>query len=295
MIGFVLLNYLAYKETLSCVESISRLEGEKVIAIVDNCSPNESYQTLCAAYAGMPGIHVLQSGGNLGFAVGNNVGYAFLREHYTCDFIVVMNSDMEITDTLFLKKIEEIYRETPFDVLGPDIYSTRDHRHQNPEAKKNYTYRELKKIRRRLTFKNALPFAFYLKWWLRGRQKKKAAEPKPDSDYRNPAEQVILHGSCYIFSAPFIKKEAHCFYEKTFMYFESYILAYQCGIKGYVMRYSPKLGLLHHEDVSTDMAYKKAYKKSVFTVKCLRQSCNVFIQLMKADRKEKRKHVASHE
>ena len=53
-IGIVILNYLAYKITMKTVDSFMKqdpVSNEIKIIIVDNCSPNESYEKLCETYA----------------------------------------------------------------------------------------------------------------------------------------------------------------------------------------------------------------------------------------------------
>lgn len=284
MIGFVLLNYVVYDQTINCIASIKKLEGEKHIVVIDNYSPNESFDKLFNLYKEDNEITIIKNNINDGFARGNNLGYKYLRIHYNCDFIVVMNNDMEIKQFDFIKKIYEIYHCNRFDILGPDIYSVRDDRHQNPENVRNYSYKELLIVRRKLILKKILSFLFYLKA-LKNKFLKPKIKKKNDSNYKEEKYNVVLHGSCYIFSKQFIQNEINCFYDKTFMYFESYILHYLAQKKNYKILYSPILQVYHFEDATTDKIYNTSYKKAIFGNKCLLDSCNKFIELMKENMK----------
>ena len=165
MVCFVILHYMALEETILCVESIrGSVEGEKKIIVVDNCSPNGSIKGLEEKYKDAGDVDVLETGENLGFAKGNNFGYAYAVREYSPDFVVVMNNDMEIRQKDFIGQIYRSFEEYRFAVMGPDIYSTKKKYHQNPQTRKMPTRRDLEKSRRSLTIKNSLRFMIPLKW-----------------------------------------------------------------------------------------------------------------------------------
>ena len=111
MVCFVILHYMALDETILCVESIrDSVEGEKKIIIVDNCSPNGTIKGLEEHYQDAADVDVLETGENLGFAKGNNFGYAYAVREYDPDFVVVMNNDMEMTSTPRRRSITRIRR-----------------------------------------------------------------------------------------------------------------------------------------------------------------------------------------
>ena len=137
MVVFVILHYLVEKETEKCVDSILKLKSPKKVIIVDNCSPNESYEGLKKYYLNNKDVYVIKNNTNGGFADGNNFGYKYAKSVIKdISFMVVMNNDMEINQKNFINLIQKAYDEDKFYVLGPDIYSTFAKIHQNPEAKK---------------------------------------------------------------------------------------------------------------------------------------------------------------
>ena len=286
MVCFVILHYMALDETIQCAESIlSNVEGEKKIIIADNCSPNGSIANLKERYAETADVDVIGTDSNLGFARGNNFGYKYALSKYDPDFIVVMNNDMEIRQKDFIGQMEQSYREYGFDVLGPDIYSTKKKYHQNPQTRKMPTRKDLERTCRKLEVKNRLSFIISLKWAVLSLMHKKPAEEKREENYvDHVVENPLLHGSCYIFSRGFTEKHPEeCFYPETFMYFEAEILCYQCRRDGEKMIYDPRLRVDHHEDVATDLEYHKQSKKSIFTIKCMLQSVKAFLALMDRD------------
>lgn len=278
MIDFVILHYQALDETVNCVNTIfEKVSGDKRVVIVDNLSPNGSGKTLEEKYKNDPNVSVILTGENLGFAKGNNIGYLEAKKDNP-DFIVVMNNDVFIQQGDFTDLVNQSYSSHRFDVLGPDIYSTKVKGHQNPQRAKNYTLEELEKSRKKLEFKNNFKFLLRLKYML---------PQKKEEDWSNRAyikeskTGTILHGACYIFSKDFIRKHDNCFYNGTFMYYESYILHYLGMREGLEFVYDPSIKVLHHEDVSTNQTYGKMYSKAIFVNKCQLDSCKVFIDVIK--------------
>lgn len=277
MIAFVILHYQAIEETIACVETIKKMVGSKKhIVIVDNASPNKSGQDLQEKFSSDDEVTVIISHKNLGFAQGNNLGYQEAKKHHP-DYMVVMNNDVFLTQDDFAQRLEQSYQQTKFDVLGPDIYSTKGEFHQNPQRERNYTLEELKNDRKKLEFKNKFKFLIRLKYLLR---KTTGGTPRFSDNFEKLQINKPLHGAAYVFSKNFIEKYDNCFYPKTFMYYESYILHYWGMKENLTFVYDPSIKVLHHEDVATNKTYKNLYKKVIFVNKCLLDSCNVFIELM---------------
>ena len=292
MVIFVVLHYMVFKETKQCVNSIkNNVKGEKKIIIVDNYSPNDSYSSLVDAFGCDKDIIIMKSDSNLGFARGNNLGYKYAVENFNPDFIVVMNNDMEIFQEDFIDKLYESYAKYGYYILGPDIYSTKQEYHQNPQTRKVLDRSDLKLLYRKLVIKDRLRFLVPVKWWFKNiliKNKSVDNNSKDKNEYvQNIVKNPLLHGSCYVFSKKFIEKHQYtCFYDKTFMYMEAEILHYMALKNNELMLYYPDLKVYHHEDVATDSTFVKQYKKSFFTIRCLLQSTKAFIDLIDSDKKE---------
>lgn len=277
MICYVILHYQVINETKICVNTIKANTSDNYhIVIVDNDSPNGSGKKLKAEYIDDKSITVILNSNNSGFAKGNNIGYREAKK-FDPDYVVVLNSDVEITQFDFCERVNKSYQKYKFDVLGPDIYSTRTNSHQNPQRNSNYTLEELQKKEKNLHFKNNFKFLLKIKYSL---LHKKATQEIHENDYKTLQKGKVLHGACYVFSRKFVDKHNNCFYPGTFMYYESYILHYLGMREGLNFLYDPSIVVKHHEDASTNAAYNDQYKKSVFVNKCLLDSCRAFINIM---------------
>ncbi len=288
MVCFVILHYIAFDETAACVHSILRnIEGEKQVIIIDNASPNNTGNALNEYYRGNKRITVLMAERNLGFAQGNNIGYKYAVKYFDPDFIVVMNNDMVIKQHDFIAEIYKSYDEYGYYIMGPDVFSTKKEIHQNPEQRQIPSQNELRSKYRKLWLKDKFKFLFVIKWVIYTilfKFKPEKHEKIDDNYVDHVVINPLLHGSCYIFSKLFTEKNPEtCFYGKTFMYMEAEILHYLAKKNGFKMIYYPFIKVFHHEDVSTDQEYKRKYKKAIFTVRCLLQSCKVFLELMEQD------------
>lgn len=108
----VILNYLAYWETEKCVASImdKQLKISNIV-IVDNASDNESYHVLSQKYSGMENIKVLRIHRNYGFARGNNIGIRYARTVLGAEYVLLLNSDIVITDDHYMDKLLNVETE----------------------------------------------------------------------------------------------------------------------------------------------------------------------------------------
>ena len=112
--GIIILNYNNYELTIKCAENLLKLELKARILIVDNKSPNQSFQALKDHFNNI--IEVIQTSQNKGYSYGNNYGFRYLRNKYPeIKYICIMNPDVIITDasifdnlTGFLKNYDDI-------------------------------------------------------------------------------------------------------------------------------------------------------------------------------------------
>lgn len=277
--GFVVLHYMAFETTLKCTASLLALEAPLHVVIVDNASPDRSGARLQEYFAQTENVTVLLNQRNEGFARGNNAGYSYLREHFSCAFISVLNNDVLIPDPQFPQKVEAIYRETPFAVLGPDILNPTSGKHQNPAHLKGFTREEVQERLERYQ-RNLHHFHWNRFKWKLKRLLRPAPASQENAPWQNEAQNVVLHGACYVFSKDFIGPREQCFHPGTFLYFEEEILHWECMRDGLITLYSPSVQVLHLEDVSTDLAFRSSARKDKLKLQESVRSMQVFLNLM---------------
>jgi len=252
-IGFLILHYYAFDETVNCVKSIK----EKIdvddyeIVIVDNCSLNGSGNLLYKKYKNDRKVTVILNKENLGFANGNNVGFKYLKNNLGCNYIVMLNNDVLLLSDNIFKNIKDEYHNTNFAVMGPKIY---DINNNLPYFNKNLL--TVNKLRFEIIYILLLfilaccnLLGFLCKLLKRKRDEVCAKSSNCNDGIRK--ENVLLHGCCLIFSPTYIEK-FDGIDDRTFLYREEEFLYLRIKNSGMISLYNPNIEIKHLEDVSTN-------------------------------------------
>lgn len=271
---FVILHYLTDDDTIECINSILNLNGSADIVVVDNNSNNGSIEIVESTFKEINNIKFIYNKNNLGFAKGNNIGYEYAKDGLKSNMIVVTNNDTVFNDIEFIDKLHKSYEENKFFIMGPDIVSMIDGGHQNPMSGNCLSSKEafMEEVRYSLLF-------LLSKLGLYDLLKKN----KNNSNSNNLAkyvaekkENVILHGSCIVFSELYIEKMKYAFYPETFLYMEEMILFQLCIKNGFKIIYEPSLKVLHKEDSSTNKLTSSNKKKREFVFTNMAKSLRIY-------------------
>ncbi|KWX80818.1 glycosyltransferase, partial [Paenibacillus jilunlii] len=143
---FVVLHYKDEKATSDCINSlIDNILRENVhIIIVDNGSSDGSGEFIKKSFEAFDNIHTIINKDNIGYAKGNNIGYCYAKEELQANYIIILNNDTLIKQSLFVEKIIQLYNEKQFYVMGPDILSLSRSLHQSPLRAKPLSSKELR-------------------------------------------------------------------------------------------------------------------------------------------------------
>lgn len=274
---FVILHYKTAKDTIDCVRSIKAMQTPSQIVIVDNFSDNGSIEILEEKYSGDECIHIIKNKQNLGFSAGNNVGYKYAREVLHSDYIAVSNNDIVIASPDMVEMVSECYNENKFHLLGPDIESLVDHKHQNPMPDGMLSIQQVNHEIKRYELLYLLSKS--------GLYDLLRKDKNPKMDHQNGLQTEIvrdiqLHGAFVIFSPAFVEKEEYAFRPGTFLYMEESILYKYCQKKGYLCVYNPEVKVLHKEDSSTNSLFKANKEKREFVFKNMIQSLKVYRKVL---------------
>ena len=281
---FVILHYLAIKDTVECVDSIQKLIDTKEykIIVVDNASPNGTGKELLEKYSDNDTVDVLLNKENLGFAKGNNVGIRYAVKNYSPDFIAVINNDTLILQNDFFKKVNDEYKKSEFALLGPMVMTADGRCDCTPvsetEITREYILNRLKEEEYRTKLVNrGLPninsLINRLKLAVTGG--KVRTEHK---DYIHRRENVRIHGCFMIFSKKFTEN-FDGLNEETFLYHEEEILHIQLMSKGLKTVYLPTLQIYHKEDSATNAIGMKRKEAKKFVYNCSLESCRVLLKV----------------
>lgn len=105
-ISIIILNYCSFDDTQNLVTQLVGIGGSIRIIIVDNNSPDDSYDLLKDRFGGCKNIAIIRNLCNTGYASGNNVGIRYALETLNSPYIAIMNPDVRITGDFLRNMIE---------------------------------------------------------------------------------------------------------------------------------------------------------------------------------------------
>lgn len=257
-IGFVILHYMNINVTRQCIDSIQNNVGEEKykIVIIDNNSPNKSGEELKEIYRDFKKVSVILNKKNDGFARGNNIGYSILRKD--CEFICILNNDVELLQNNFYQRLNEIYSRRKFAILGPKIQMLDGKICDLMPMLGSYQEEKKKYYKKKIRYILAVLGLNTIREYFAGNNIINDSE-----NVQNEHTNIMLHGCCLIFSKDYIKNNKYAFDPRTDFYGEEALLFLHARKEKYEILYTPKLTILHKEAIATKTS-KSSYKKVLF-------------------------------
>ena len=284
---FVILHYLTLVDTLEAVTSIKQYEKGSQIVIVDNASENGTFEKLKEKYKNDSSVDIISAPSNVGFAKGNNLGIKYAREHYSCDFICLINNDILLIEEIS-SKIEQEYGRSQFSVLGPMIYTADGRCSDNPGRSQPMGKEELRVLINYLDimiFANKIYMGSLCEFLYNGLRKirRKLRGKKTDNGHKTylaREENVQLQGCFLVVSKRFFEY-FDGLYSGTFLYMEEDILFWQLMQKNLTSVYLPDIHVFHKEDSASKAVWASDRKRALVKKKICLNSARAFEKLMK--------------
>ncbi|HET8826169.1 MAG TPA: glycosyltransferase family 2 protein [Terriglobales bacterium] len=234
----VLLNWNGWQDTVECVRSLRNMDyGNWRGLIVDNGSTNDSVarlKELC------PGVPIIETNRNLGFAAGNNIGIRSALES-GADYVFVLNNDTAVSPSAVSEFVAFAESHPEAGLMGPKIGRT-DPQREWP-------------IRRKLDLLTVLcTFTALRRMVVR-------LPPVRDIFYctgQTPSLAQVLSGSALFFRAAAFRK-AGPFDESTFLDFEELIMAEKIRKVGLSVCFVPQAAIWHKGSASAAKLRAKRY------------------------------------
>lgn len=120
----IIVNWNGKKDTQTCLSSLANIEKQKVdlnVIVVDNGSADDSVPSIRKKF---PWATVLETGKNLGFTGGNNVGITYARQHQA-DFVWLLNNDTFVDSHVL--DILRAFWDPKVGICGSKIYFAAGH------------------------------------------------------------------------------------------------------------------------------------------------------------------------
>jgi len=115
----IILNWNNAGDTLQCLASLESLTYPNYgLLIVDNGSTDDSVQRIRAVYST---VTLLETGENLGYAGGNNVGIRYALEQ-GADYVLLLNDDVVLAEDAISALLKVAVQHPEAGFLGPNVY-----------------------------------------------------------------------------------------------------------------------------------------------------------------------------
>lgn len=272
MLGIVLVSYKSDDKTIAYVRrELSKIQCHYKLVIVNNsCTEDSNMKLAEGCHAELvidtdkidsgADIFIIGATENLGYAKGNNLGAAFLSQHFNIDYYLFTNNDVRIVDVDVVEKMIEVAESRPrIGVIGPRIIDL-DGEEQNPRQ-------YITVWRRHIIPWLFLPILFPL---IKSRCFRDVQKDASEGEY------YVVCGSFML-----VRKEAFemagMFDPNTFLYAEEKILSERMLPLGFKTYYFPHVKVIHeHGQVigrflalsdnirvsfESDMYYYRKYKQ----------------------------------
>ena len=224
-----------------CFNSVKNSAGELEyeIIVVDNMSKDGSYDHIKEKY---PEVKLIQSGGNIGFAAANNLGFKSAEGEY----IVLLNSDAFIVEDGLKKSVEKMEKDKRIGLGGVKLIG--ENGEWQPSAR---------------TFPGIFT-EFSTISGLSDKYKNTRIFGKVNMTYCNQEEDIVcdwVPGAFSIIRREVIEKIG-LFDERFFLYFEEVDLCRRIKKAGYKIIYWADIKVIHIGGGSTTVFSEKLVSKS---------------------------------
>lgn len=122
----VILNWNGEADTIEALDSVRGLHYANFkTLVVDNGSRPESREAIRRAF---PETEIVETGENLGYAAGNNVGLRLALDR-DADYCLILNNDVTVDPSMLDILVREAQSDASLAIIGPRVY-----RYDRPDA-----------------------------------------------------------------------------------------------------------------------------------------------------------------
>jgi len=226
----IILNWNGRDDTLECLASIKEMDYSNYeIVVVDNGSVDDSVDAILTQH---PDITLLQTGVNLGYAGGNNVGIRWALKQ-GADYILLLNNDTIVAADLLSAFVNAANQLPTGSVLGAKIYF-----YDKPDI---------------IWFAGG-------RWQVNNNRFEHIGGGQLDNSEFNKITQVDYVTGCALFVDSETLKEVGFLDEDFFLYFEETDWCYRAREKDHKCYVIPKAKLWHKASSSFGGAYSPQVK-----------------------------------
>lgn len=228
-ISIILVNWNGKKDTLECLVSLGKLKVKSLkskVIVVDNGSTDNSVEVIREKFSD---IEVIETGKNLGFAGGNNVGIRKALED-GADFVWLLNNDTSVDENALVALLEAC-KDPRVGIAGSKIYFAPE----NEFHKERYQKQEQGKV---------LWYAGGLIDWQNMYASHRGVDEVDTGQYDTVVETPFVTG-CSMMVKKQVFEKVGLLDEKLFAYLEDLDFCLRAKQVGYTLFYEPQSKLWH--------------------------------------------------
>lgn len=246
----VCVNYNNAKETMQFLKNIQQQNDETSICmiIVENSDSEQERNHLVEMIEkeNYHHVYLVQASENLGYLNGMFYGVQYYKENINTTlpkWTTFCNTDIEIHDADFFKKITATEYDAKVWCLAPSVYSTTTQSYQNPHYKSRIPKQKINRIIQ--ITRSGFLFGIYT--WLADFKAKERKKQKEQSQYVYAA-----HGSFFIVHRSFLDSFNELIYP-AFLYSEEAFIAENIRRNDKHVYYDANLEVMHYEHSTTHL------------------------------------------
>lgn len=223
-VHIILLNYNGYKDTIDCIKSLQSIEYPNYkIVVVDNKSTNESEKHIKEFIKENKFVHFIQTGKNLGFSGGNNVGIEWSLKN-GADYICLLNNDTTVEPDFLNSLIDEMENNKNIGISAGKIMY-----YSKPDI--------IWSAGGYIDESKCLGYHYGINC-------------KDSQEYNIKKEVTFLTGCLQLIKKDVIK-DIGLYDDSYFLYMEDVDFCYRAKLKGYKIMYIPESKIYHKVSAST--------------------------------------------
>jgi len=230
-LSIIILNWNTKDFLRNCLRSLEEcaISYKKEIIVVDNASTDDS---VAMVKKNFPSVKIIQNKENTGFAKGNNIGIKQSSGRYVC----IVNSDVTIRRECFNQLIQHMDTHPTIGIIGPTIFW--------PDLTVQGTCRKFPGLW------NNFCEHFYLNRLFPKYSFFSGEHMFPSFDHKTTKNVDCLVG-CFLMIRKKTLEDVGLFDEQFFIYSEEIDLCKRFWKKGWVVKFFPTDGAIHHGRASS--------------------------------------------
>lgn len=251
-LSIIIVNYKNYELTNKCIDSVIKSIKNNInyeIIVIDNDSPNDSYEKISEMFKGLNYITIIKNSSNAGFGAANNLG----AEKAIGKYILFLNPDIFVVDDGIHKMLNKIKLDREVGLVSCKLL--------NDDRSIQYSCRRILPLGKFLCCRT--PLSKFISKNIK--DKYNFEYLMKDFNHNSSCEVEWVMGACMLMRRDFFFKVG-MFSKEYFMYFEDVDLCYKVRKAGKKVFYLADVEMIHlHNQEST----KKLTKMTIVHLKSM--------------------------